>query len=75
MPTRKVLTTRERQIVHLIWAGLKNREIATKLKISVKTVEAHRANIMRMYGVKNTAQLLKVLIAEGVIEVENTRHD
>src|SRR2546426_7697109 len=41
------LTDREQEILQLIWNGLKNREIGTRLKISVKTVEAHRANMMK----------------------------
>ena len=50
LPTRrrsKGLTKRERQILQLIWSGLKNKEIGRRLKISVKTVEAHRANMMK----------------------------
>src|SRR5215204_1512391 len=39
------LTDREREILQLIWAGFKNNEIAQRLKISMKTVEAHRATI------------------------------
>jgi FixJ family two-component response regulator len=39
------LTDREQEILLLIWSGLKNKEIGHKLKISVKTIEAHRANM------------------------------
>ena len=53
------LTSREQGILELIWAGFKNKEIGQKLKISVKTVEAHRANMMKKLRVSNTAQLLK----------------
>jgi DNA-binding NarL/FixJ family response regulator len=61
------LTEREQQILQLIWTGHKNREIAVQLKISVKTVEAHRSNIMKKLRVSNTAQLLKTAIKEGFI--------
>ena len=37
------LTLREQEILELIWAGFKNKEVGQRLKISVKTVEAHRA--------------------------------
>ena len=53
------LTSREQEILELIWAGFKNKEIGQRLKISVKTVEAHRANMMKKMRVSNTAQLLK----------------
>jgi DNA-binding NarL/FixJ family response regulator len=53
------LTAREQQILQLIWNGLKNREIGKDLRISVKTVEAHRANMMRKLRVGNAALLLK----------------
>ena len=63
------VTTREQQILGLIWSGLKNREIATRLKISVKTVEAHRATMMKKVRVSNTAQLLKAAIQDRLIQI------
>lgn len=72
LPRRKrpeALTNREHEILQLIWSGLKNKEIAQRLKISVKTVEAHRANMMKKVRVSNTAQLLKAAIQGGMIEV------
>ncbi len=71
-PRRKrpeALTEREQEILQLIWTGLKNKEVAQRLKISVKTVEAHRANMMKKIRVSNTAQLLKAAIQEGMIAV------
>ena len=64
------LTPREQQILQLIWSGLMNREIASRLKISVKTVEAHRATMMKKVRVSNTAQLLKTAIQEELVSVE-----
>jgi DNA-binding NarL/FixJ family response regulator len=72
LPKRKrpeELTSREQQILHLIWSGLKNKEIGIRLKISVKTVEAHRANMMKKVRVSNTAQLLKAAIQGGMLKV------
>ena len=66
------LTDREQEILQLIWNGLKNREIGTRLKISVKTVEAHRANMMKKLRVSNAAQLLKASIEEGFIRVRRS---
>ena len=63
------LTDREQEILQLIWNGMKNREIGIRLKISVKTVEAHRANMMKKLRVSNAAQLLKAALEEGFIRV------
>lgn len=63
------LTNREQEILELIWSGLKNREIGQQLNISVKTVEAHRANMMKKVRVSNTAQLLKTAIQDGLIKI------
>jgi DNA-binding NarL/FixJ family response regulator len=63
------LTSREQEILELIWAGFKNKEIGQRLKISVKTVEAHRANMMKKLRVSNTAQLLKTAIGGGLIRI------
>lgn len=71
-PRRKrpeALTSREQEILQLIWSGLKNKEIAQRLKISVKTVEAHRANMMKKVRVSNTAQLLKAAIQGGMLDI------
>ena len=71
-PRRKrpeALTNREQEILQRIWTGLKNREIAQRLKISVKTVEAHRATMMKKVRVSNTAQLLKAAIQDGMIQI------
>lgn len=72
LPVRKrpeALTSREHEILQFIWTGLKNKEIAPRLMISVKTVEAHRANMMKKVRVSNTAQLLKAAIQGGMIKV------
>ena len=64
------LTSREQQILELIWAGFKNKEIGHRLKISVKTVEAHRSNMMKKMRVSNTAQLLRTAIGSAMIRVQ-----
>ena len=63
------LNSREREIIELIWFGLKNREIGERLKISVKLVETHRENIMKNMRVSNTAQLLKSGIQESISRI------
>jgi len=63
------LTDREQEILQLIWSGLKNKEIGQRLQISVKTVEAHRANMMKKVRVSNAAQLLNAAIQDGLIQI------
>lgn len=53
------LTPRQREILRLVAQGLTNREVAHALKISVRTVEVHRFNLMRRLRVRNVAQLLR----------------
>jgi len=65
----EALTSREQEILEFIWSGFKNKEIGHRLKISVKTVEAHRANMMKKMRVSNTAQLLKTGIQGGMLKI------
>ncbi|EPR44701.1 two component transcriptional regulator, LuxR family [Desulfovibrio sp. X2] len=53
-----VLTRREKEILALVAGGLKNREISDKLCISVKTVEKHRANLMKKLDLHSVAELV-----------------
>ena len=53
------LTRRETEVVRHIVAGLSSREIAGKLFLSLKTVEAHRGNVFRKLNVKNVAELIR----------------
>jgi len=61
------LTEREQQVLHHIWDGLKTREIGKELRISQKTVEAHRSNMMKKLRTTNTAQLLKSCLELGFL--------
>jgi DNA-binding NarL/FixJ family response regulator len=60
------LTLREREIVKLIAEGKTNSEIATVLYISTRTVETHRANIMNKLALKNTAELVRYAVQNGL---------
>lgn len=69
-PTHRIaLTSREQEILLLIWSGFTSREIGDELRISMKTVEAHRANMMMKMRVSNTARLLRTAIQEGLLTV------
>jgi FixJ family two-component response regulator len=58
------LTSRERQVLERIVAGRLNKQIADDLTISIKTVEAHRANIMEKLSVSTVADLLRLALSE-----------
>lgn len=57
------LTTRESQVLERIVAGRLNKQIADDLGISIKTVEAHRANIMEKLGANTVADLLRIALS------------
>jgi len=57
------LTPRERQVLDLIASGRLNKQIADDLSISIKTVEAHRANIMDKFEVRTMADLMRKFLA------------
>ena len=59
------LTAREQQVLERIVAGRLNKQIADDLGISIKTVEAHRANIMEKLQVTTVADLMKVALAKS----------
>jgi len=61
------LTQREKEILKLVAEGYKNREIANYLCISLKTVEKHRANLMRKLDLHNSAALVALAIEKGLI--------
>jgi two-component system response regulator TtrR len=58
------LTSREQQVLERIVAGRLNKQIADDLGISIKTVEAHRANIMEKLQVATVADLMKVALSK-----------
>ena len=58
------LTSREAQVLERIVAGRLNKQIADDLAISIKTVEAHRANIMEKLNAKTVADLLKIALGQ-----------
>lgn len=60
-----ILTLREREILKLIAEGFSNKKVADSLCISIRTVENHRANIMRKLNIKETANLVKYAIRKG----------
>ena len=60
------LASRERQVLALLAEGKRSTDIASELRISVATVEAHRRNIMRKLGLHTVAELTKYAIRTGL---------
>jgi len=63
------LTQREIEILKLAASGLSNKEIADKLFISTKTVDAHKNHIMQKLKLKNTAEMVLYAVKNKIIEV------
>lgn len=64
------LTSREREVLQLIAEGNSNKEIAARLSLSVKTIEAHRTNLMSKLDIHDTASLTRFAIARGLVHTE-----
>jgi len=61
------LTVRQREVLQLVAEGNTSKEIATKLGISVKTTESHRAELMQTLGIHDTAGLVRYAIRVGIV--------
>jgi two-component system, NarL family, response regulator NreC len=66
------LSEREREVLRLLALGHTNQEIATRLYISVRTAETHRAHIMQKLGLSTRAELVRHAIAHGLLEDAET---
>ena len=64
-----LLTDREREVVRLLATGKSNKQVASNLGISVKTVETHRAAIMRKLGCNSIVRLVRYAVRERFVKV------
>jgi DNA-binding NarL/FixJ family response regulator len=64
-----LLTHREREVLKLVAEGRPNRFIAQFLSLSIKTVEKHRANLMRKLDLHNASELTTYAIEKGLVEL------
>jgi DNA-binding NarL/FixJ family response regulator len=62
------LSAREREIIQLVAEGKSNKEVATLLNLSVKTVETHRANLMRKLNLHSLAELIHHAIQNKIVD-------
>jgi len=66
-----LLTAREREVLQLMAEGKSTKEIAYILDLSIKTIEAHRQNIMEKSNIHSVAELTKYAIREGLTSLES----
>jgi len=68
-PRFGTLTKREREILKMLAEGQSVKEIASGFELSVKTVEAHKFNLMRKLGIHNKAHLVQYAIQKKIIRL------
>jgi DNA-binding NarL/FixJ family response regulator len=67
---QEILTPREQEVLKLLADGLNTKQLASRLEVSVKTIEAHRQHIMEKLGMQSIADLTKYAIREGLTKLE-----
>lgn len=67
----RALSPREREVLQLIAEGCSTKECASRLHLSVKTIETHRRQIMDKLGIYNIAGLIKYAVREGLASLED----
>ena len=70
-PPRTLLSPRENQVLRLLAHGHSNRQIATRLKLSVKTVETFRARLSKKLRLRGRAALVRYALRTGLVTIEN----
>ncbi|HEX4574794.1 MAG TPA: response regulator transcription factor [Gemmatimonadales bacterium] len=64
------LSPRQREVLRLLAEGYRTREIARRLRLSVKTIETHRAEAMRRLGIRDLAGLVRYAVRVGLVSLE-----
>jgi two-component system response regulator NreC len=70
----ELLSQRERQILRLVALGYTNKQIASQLFLSVKTIESYRARLMRKLGVRSRAALVRYALHKGLLDEAAEEH-
>ncbi|RON68791.1 response regulator transcription factor [Pseudomonas fluorescens] len=70
VPEAASLTERQREVLYWLVKGKTNKEIAYQLKLSVKTVDAHRAQLMVRLNIRDLAGLVVFAIRQGILELD-----
>ena len=63
-----LLTTREREVIQLLAEGKSNKEVASRLSISTRTAEGHRAEIMKRLKLGSLAELIRYAVRNGIVQ-------
>ncbi|AJY75384.1 response regulator transcription factor [Paenibacillus beijingensis] len=66
----ETLSEREKEVLEMTAKGYANKEIAEQLIISVKTVEAHKSNVMEKLGLKSRPELVKYAVKKGLLQFD-----
>jgi DNA-binding NarL/FixJ family response regulator len=64
------LSTREREVFHLMAEGVSNADLAARLCISARTLESHRASIMRKLSLQNHTEIVRFAIRKGLLSAD-----
>jgi DNA-binding NarL/FixJ family response regulator len=64
-----ILTGREREVIQLLAEGKTSKEVAVALRLSVKTAETHRTNLMRKLNLHSVADLTRYAVRNGIVQV------
>ena len=72
-PQLRLLTQREREVLVGIAEGFSNKDIASHLAISARTIETHRGHIMRKLKIRTIAGLTRFAVYEGLVEIHKLR--
>jgi DNA-binding NarL/FixJ family response regulator len=65
---QRELTAREEEVLRLIARGYSNKEISTQLKIAVKTVESHKANLMQKLELRSRTEIVRYAVRQGWLQ-------
>lgn len=65
---KESISIKEKQVLRHIVDGLSSREIADKLSLSIRTIDNHRANMMKKLQVKNAAELVKLALEKNLVD-------
>ena len=65
---RSKLSNKEKEILQFLIDGMSSREIAEKLQLSVRTIDNHRANMMRRLQVRNAAELVRIAVEDKLLQ-------
>jgi len=63
-----ILTGRERMVLRLLAEGQRSKEIAFNLAISLRTVETHRANMMRKLNISSMAEMVRFAVRNHIVD-------